>query len=683
MRKILYVCVLLIAAMACENKQKTSINRTKADSLVEAALMEQDYDKIFALADSFEKTGDISPIYASQVRGETYIQMLKMIDAEREFRRALEEYKPQNLKDSIAHYNTACDLVQLLGIRRDHDAVLLQAIPLFDAMDTKNLETKFAVDVEGHKLLLMLYLGSSQLFLGKKAEAAKTLEQCYRTAKRLEALDSTWAVHFNNVMALNNIAVAYEMGKDYENASYWLPRMDSIAEKLYTHKDTPEPYKSYVKGLVDYSHVLAAQGEKRYDEAERYYKEYLKSSLAPTTNGKIKSAVYLNYAHRYAEAADYFKYLDQLYEEYKAEPTFDYVPNVKAKFEANLYAGRIDSALAAAKKGFIYVDSAIAYQKRSEAAKLATIYETTLKDKEIAKQQRELNNQRFMALAVALVLITTFFIIYSLLRRREARRLALAHSKLKSAYQQLEKANARAEESSRMKSDFIQQISHEIRTPLNILSGFAQVITTPGMQLDEETSADINRKITENTNRITGLVNKMLELSDAKSKSVIEKDDVVSPIEIASAAAEAAGITEAEHLKFSVEVSAEAEATTTTTNKQAADRALALLLDNARKFTAPANGQADKVLSSREQQVKLSVTVENNQVVYTVEDTGIGVPAAEKERIFEEFVQLDEYYEGTGIGLTVARSIARRLGGDIVLDTSYTNGARFILTLPL
>jgi signal transduction histidine kinase len=70
-------------------------------------------------------------------------------------------------------------------------------------------------------------------------------------------------------------------------------------------------------------------------------------------------------------------------------------------------------------------------------------------------------------------------------------------------------------------------------------------------------------------------------------------------------------------------------------------------------------------------------------VQFIVEDTGIGVPAEEAEHIFDEFVQLDEYYDGTGIGLTVARSIARRLGGDIILDTSYTDGARFIMTLPL
>ena len=79
----------------------------------------------------------------------------------------------------------------------------------------------------------------------------------------------------------------------------------------------------------------------------------------------------------------------------------------------------------------------------------------------------------------------------------------------------------------------------------------------------------------------------------------------------------------------------------------------------------------------------LRVTVVDGMVVFTVEDTGIGVPPEEAEHIFEEFVQLDKYYDGTGIGLTVARSLAQRLGGDIRLDTSYSPGARFVYTLPL
>ena len=69
-------------------------------------------------------------------------------------------------------------------------------------------------------------------------------------------------------------------------------------------------------------------------------------------------------------------------------------------------------------------------------------------------------------------------------------------------------------------------------------------------------------------------------------------------------------------------------------------------------------------------------------VRFVVEDTGIGIPPENAERIFEEFVQLNDFCDGTGIGLTVARSLARRMGGDVQLDSSYTGGARFFLTLP-
>ena len=256
-------------------------------------------------------------------------------------------------------------------------------------------------------------------------------------------------------------------------------------------------------------------------------------------------------------------------------------------------------------------------------------------------------------------------------------------NELKETNVQLDIARQRAEDASRMKTIFIQQISHEIRTPLNILSGFTQVVTTPGMELDDDTKADINRQITENTDRITRLVNKMLELSDASSMAVIERDEQVPAVQIVAEATEASGIATAEHLTFDIQLSAEAETVILTTNQRAAVRALTLILDNARKFTKPAEALTRHEEQPDKKRATLQADVTDGFVRFVVEDTGIGVPQEESERIFEEFVQLDEYYDGTGIGLTVARSLARRMGGDVVLDQSYTQGARFIMTLPI
>ena len=239
-----------------------------------------------------------------------------------------------------------------------------------------------------------------------------------------------------------------------------------------------------------------------------------------------------------------------------------------------------------------------------------------------------------------------------------------------------------AMESSRMKTDFIQQISHEIRTPLNILSGFTQLLTS-GMELDEATQQEVTKGIVDNTQRITSLVNKMLELAESGSDTPLERNDQALAIQIAAQAAEDSGITQATHLDFDLDIAPEAETVMLTTALVPATRVLTLLLDNAMKFTHPAEAAGGVDAVKEKAHAVLRVTIDDGLVVFTVEDTGIGIPPEESEHIFEEFVQLDKYYDGTGIGLTVARSLAHRLGGDIRLDTSYSSGARFVYTLPL
>ena len=246
-------------------------------------------------------------------------------------------------------------------------------------------------------------------------------------------------------------------------------------------------------------------------------------------------------------------------------------------------------------------------------------------------------------------------------------------------------AREKAEEASKMKTNFIMQISHEVRTPLNILSGFAQVITMPGMELGEEEKVEINNGIMENTERITGLVNKMLELSDVGSETNIAKTDHVTAQDIAKAAIQKSGIDQATHLQFQYHIAPILVEYTFMSNIEQAARALSLLLDNAMKFTHPAEA-AVKVAGGIDKMENASLQVLPNgddKVDFVVCDTGIGVPVEEAEHIFEEFVQLDDYYDGTGIGLTIARSIVRRLGGDVVLDTTYSSGAKFVMTLPI
>jgi signal transduction histidine kinase len=134
------------------------------------------------------------------------------------------------------------------------------------------------------------------------------------------------------------------------------------------------------------------------------------------------------------------------------------------KFLANAEAQRTDSAIAVGKQIYLALDSAIIWQKQDDATELATIYEIQKKETELSEQRATVSDQRLLIIITPMVLALLFFGIFIYFRQRSASRLI-------AAYHDLEYANARAEESSRMKSDFIHQISHEIRTPLNTLSG--------------------------------------------------------------------------------------------------------------------------------------------------------------------------------------------------------------------
>ena len=173
--------------------------------------------------------------------------------------------------------------------------------------------------------------------------------------------------------------------------------------------------------------------------------------------------------------------------------------------------------------------------------------------------------------------------------------------------------------------------------------------------------------------KLQGMLAKITDLDDIPADlPPLERTDNVMVTQVADDAVRASGADKAQYVKFETVVAPDAAATMLSTNLGKAVRALTHLLDNALKFTT-------------EGSVKLLVNVdmEKMQAIYTVEDTGSGIDAAEQEHIFEPYVKLNQFFDGDGIGLTVARNIACRLGGDLTLDAEYAGpGARFVLALP-
>ena len=671
--------LLVLTATSCHNNQPNKQEASdqpspeeKASDKIREQLDAYEGNRWFQVLDSLEQAGKIATCQADFMRGEKYEEM-------------------EQPRSALIFYSKAIEGNKLLQISKDnfYDAYMGVCIGY---LNNNNVELALKTATEGYEIAskdssivgrdmsnnLQLEIGMCQLRLGYSKEAAETFEEVRQGALQLaQSYPQNPNCQESCILISSNIINYYMNQKKFDLIEPWLDMMETALERYAATNAPTETYSDYLATLnCDKAIMWSMIGH--HEEAEAAYQSFLSSNYAHKLRGIYDQAFYLETTEQWEKLLSIALRIDSAEIAAEVPPTLDYlIASPSTLFKAMVKTGRKEEALQKAEHIVQMLDSVKAYQHRSDAEELAVIYETEQKEQEIAAQRASLNSQRMQAIVVVVLLLLIFlgvlFEFYRKLRR--------AHTLLEISYNNLVIANERAEESSKMKTNFIRQISHEIRTPLNILSGFTQIITMPDMKLDEATRTDINHKIVENTDRITGLVNKMLELSDASSQAVIDRTDNVLAVQIAAQATDASEVANAKHLKFDLQVGDAEGAVTITTNEQAATRALTMLLDNARKFTRPAEAKNEK--QTEQQQVTLTLKKTESTIEFIVEDTGVGVPLSEAEHVFDEFVQLDEYYEGTGIGLTVARSLARRLGGDVVLDTTYTSGARFVMTLPL
>lgn len=429
---------------------------------------------------------------------------------------------------------------------------------------------------------------------------------------------------FGHHLKYNRINLA---AADLDSIKYYVTFEDSQGEGSITHITIASFEVELAKARKDYQRAL------QYSDVEL---EMSRKHIVTTYNRALlnRSGLYEDMG-RYKEALDYYQRYVSIDDSLANEETREQLNELNKRFE---------------------VDELKSLQERE-------------------RLEHERDRMRNALLMIFVVVLALLMFIYT--RQRSAKLLKERNKELKIA-------NERALESSRMKTEFIQQITHEIGTPLNILNGFTEVLTTQDAELSEEEKKDIQQRVMENTVRITSLVNKMLELSDASSKTVIERSDDVKAVDIAEQAAEKVGIRQIPGVDFKILPEDAAGEMMIHTNRVAAVRVLTLLLGNAQKFLSSAG---ESTQEKKEGRVTLGIKrmsyQEKPAIAYVVEDTGIGIPPEETEHIFEEFVQLNGDYPGTGIGLTVARSMARRMQGDIWVDTSYTKGARFVVALPI
>ena len=656
---ILLLAILIAVTLVGCGQKEVKTDNVNADSLLNVAHKGHQYERLLELADTLQATGHITSIHADYWRGYSYSRQHMMRLSEKYWKQAVNS-EIHNQEDLKYYAKSANRLSGELLLRGEYEATMKVAVPALKIMT----EAKYQRNSD--YAYLQVAVGCCQLKQGSTDEAIVNFNQAYQLCYDVVGDDPIRSNFTTAIAGIIKITEAYlQMDRFYE-AFDWTQKLKKLLD-YYNQLNNPEPdFVDKQQARLNIYQASALEGLGRHAEAEKAYQEAKKSNYVQTNEGKVEAISYLMVAGRWDEAADNYEVLDKQMEKFNINPTMDIIQQyLLPKYRANLRAHRNETANAVSRQICDRLDSAIDVMLRDAAMELTTIYNTQQKETEIAEHKSQLVRQRYMASILTLALVVFCFALVIYFRHQSSMRLEKAYCKL-------EEANERTKESSRMKTSFIQQMSHEIRTPLNILSGFTQILTSPEMEkeLDEETKQEYNEKIVESTNQIAELVNKMLELSDVNSKVVIERNDQLPAIQLASEAINEIVDNHRNHIPIQLKWGEGVDKLSLQTNERAAVRAIVLLLNNAERFT-------------KEGTITLQVEQKGAKVLFIVEDTGIGIPASEAEHIFQEFVQLNEYEAGTGIGLTVARSICRRMGGDIVLDTSYTNGARFVMTLPL
>ena len=520
---------------------------------------------------------------------------------------------------------------------------------------------KFAAD---HRHLYGLASVQAQMgwiygYLGDHQESVRLLSESIENIRRLK-------IENRDVLGIYYIyAYMLELVGNYDEQQRIIDEGKRIWEKLHINETSPEAAQLLADELLNTEALMLVH--RGQPEKARPLIDRIEQRLR---DGKEKS-VY----EAWRAVAEYRlacgEYVEALEATQQMERQLANVHNSGLQWGLNLlrteilrHLGRSDEAYDTLRQMMELRSTQTVSQLRRQLSEMDSQYQ--IDEMRIREQKAHF----WYAVIISLIVIIALA-VFSFFRIRTARILARKNRELADAL-------SHAQESDRMKTAFVQHISHEIRTPLNIITGFAQVVSNPEYEVSEEDRNRMLSDISHNTNEITDLVNELLELSESESQSHYAKNDDVDIVAICRSVIAEGENENPARLTLSVE-SLLPDGFTLKSNADAIRKILTRLMSNALKFTEQGSVVVKlKVLGQAKRQSREG----SGLLEVAVEDTGIGIPPEHQEKIFERFYKVDTFKQGIGLGLTVARRTAELLDGTLTLDSTYTTGARFVLTLP-
>ena len=238
---------------------------------------------------------------------------------------------------------------------------------------------------------------------------------------------------------------------------------------------------------------------------------------------------------------------------------------------------------------------------------------------------------------------------------------------------ELNAAKEKAEASDKLKTSFINNISHEIRTPLNGILGFGQILTDPDLNAEEKN--EYLAILNESSDRLINTVSNFMEISLISSgNQEVNKKDFNPEHVITNVAEQFRPLCDGKNLSLILEIPSAGNGVRIYSDRELLFKILRHLMDNAVKFTSRGS-------------ITLGYKINDNEFIFFVEDTGMGISEEGKQTIFNNFMQEDNSYtrgyEGCGLGLSIATGLVELLDGAIWLDSEKGKGSTFYFKLPI
>lgn len=525
----------------------------------------------------------------------------------------------------------------------------------------------------------------SSLFRGEIRMAIAQSDQMYSKARAL-------AYPFGNALALNAMGEVYsytgrlrEAGAAYEESLRLLDGMDG--EDVHIRMLLVE--------LIDYNlRIRNVNGASRYLARLNFYPEdrlsplelamrHISNASCQLFKGDLKAASHCLVqigqleTQLIPEIQQYLLIIDARYlvatGEHEAALTAynDFLQTEYARINHNIYKeallekadllvkmGNKEEAYGQYDKVFSYIKTSFEKNYPKEIDRLCTRFQA-----DQLAYQNERDRIVSMRFYLAGIIVSVLFLIFLLVLGWK-KIFRLKHSQMRQ-----EAMKEKAVQAIQRKNMFLSNMSHEVRTPLNAIVGFSAVLTDEDESFDDESRREFSEIIKVNSFQLLKLINDILDFSDFENDNITFNIRTHDAVKLCNEVVET--VMASRKLEVEMRFDTDLSVLMLDTDDARLRQVLINLLVNAAKFTE----QGSIVL-----ELKMA---DAGTALFSVTDTGCGIPPEKQHLIFERFEKLNDFVQGSGLGLSICQLIVKYMNGKLWVDSGYTRGARFCFTHPL